>query len=282
MKIRKTIQIIAAVLSLALLAACSSLPTPVRGARQTLEEPYAEWAKQAVKICDQYLSFEISKTEARALAEELKGRADYIGLSDAPDQYLLLQLSIFGLPIDFSQFLDTTDAEIMEVRDRIKFYFESIPGYHIYEEECADAITAAGFDPADIYDFRPVGYKYDEDHASPYNTVSVDLATQCDVNRIAGGIRTYLNSGATDSLFLDVSENMIAVCSVSFSIDGEKVTAAFTVNADDGTHTYLFGQYSDSVVDLYRERDDVVEVIQCADPLTPDQAADFFLACLPE
>lgn len=281
MKIRIKIQIfVVVVLSLALLTACSSLPKPVRGVRRQLEEPYMTCAKQAIKICDQYLSFEISKTEARALAEDLEERIGGLDMDNVPDGYSLLHLQLCGLYIDFSQFLDTTDAEIMSNRDIIKFYVEDIPGYHIYADDYADDIAAIGFSPEDVYNFIPVGYKYDETYTSINNRIVFDMAAGCNTQRISKNIRSYLSNSGFDPLIADVSSNMQDVCYASFSHVSAGVNAIYRVNAADGKHVYLFGDYDDAVVDAYRDGAAEVKVYQ--DALTPDQAADFFLACLPE
>lgn len=273
MKIRKSIQIIAAVLSLALLAACSSLPTPVRAERKQFENPYITYAQQAVSICDQYLSFEITKLEAENLADDLyrrsesiKNKANENGLDMLMHEIMMLHSDLSGYNVD--------DVKIKIRRDEIKSYYE--PVMFEYDGEYPDELAAIGIPPAGVEYFYPVGYKSDHaEHASPTNTIAVAIGS-FDKTALHDAIIGYLGA---EKVPLSIAARYCHRYAVqaSFSPLGQH----FAVYTESGRHVYIFG-LDDAIADLYREQDDVVEVIQCADPLTPDQAADFFLACLPE
>lgn len=273
MKIRHTIQIIAAVLSLALLAACSSLPTPVRAERKTLEDPYITYAQQAVSICDQYLRFEIAQSEAETLADDLYRRSESIknqangnGLDMLMHEIMMLHSDLSGYNVD--------DAKIESRRDEIKSYYEPVP--FDYNGEYTDELAAIGIPPAGVEYFYPVGYKSDHaEHASPTNSIAVAIGSFAPT-ALHDAIIGYLGA-ETAPLSIAARYCHRDAVQASFSPLGQY----FIVYTADGRQVYIFG-LDDVMADLYREQDDVVEVMQCADPLTPDQAADFFLACLPE
>lgn len=273
MKIRKTIQIIAAVLSLALLAACSSLPTPVRAEREPLEDPYITYAQQAVSICDQYLQFEIAQSEAEALADDLYRRSESVmdqahgsGLDMLMHEIMMLHSDLSGYKVD--------DATIQSRRDEIKSYYE--PVQLEYNGEYTDELSAIGMPSAGVEYFYPVGYKPEyAANASTINSVAVAIGS-FDPTALHDAIIGYLGEEEAPLSIAARYCHRDAV-QASFSSLGQY----FIVYTADGRQVYIFG-LDDVMADLYREQDDVVEVIQCADPLTPDQAADFFLACLPE
>ena len=273
MKIRKTIQIVAAVLSLALLVACSSLPTPVRAERKPLEDPYIAYAMQGVDICGQYLSFEITKSEAENLADDLYRRSESIqdqakenGLNTLMIEIMMLHSDLSGYKVD--------DAKIKSRRDEIKSYYEPVP--FDYNGEYTDELDAIGIPPAGVDYFYPVGYKPEyADHASTINSVAVAIGS-FDPTALHDAIIGYLGV-ETAPLSIAARYCHRDAVQASFSPLGQY----FIVYTADGRQVYIFG-LDDAIADLYRGQEDVVEVIQCADPLTPDQAADFFLACLPE
>lgn len=288
MKIRKTIQIVAAVLSLALLVACSSAFSPARATRQYIDDAHAAYARQAVKICEQYLAFELDRSDAMEMLTEVMTRAN----ATDTDISSLEQAAVFKINKIEREFDDLADDEIRAISDQLRAMYENRYSYSMqhYSGPGEAELCDYGFSPDDVADFQPAGSIGPTGSERIQTGVIIDAFAAFDSQRVRDGIITSITAiSAGDKPAMNLVYQIGGETYVSslfmMSPENGKPIATYTVYHDVNgeRRAYLFNAMQ-KTIDLYKTDDfwhyDDVAVVQ--DPLTPDQAADFFLACLPE
>lgn len=297
MKIRKAIQIMAAVLSLALLAACSPIPEPVKAASERVSDECRPYAEQAVRIYDQYLGFEITRDAAAQAMKDLWARAQYLdGRYEFGVNWRILMDIQFG-HLDFSEFLGKTDEDIQKAKFRMEKALDPtiIVPADAYNGEYIYDLKSIWNSVGAVSEFFPVGYvhtfEYDEydDYTYEQTSTSITLnralvhdygAIRDDVVRYAEMIQA--GDTAPGSIYYEDGEYDIASLSIDF---GSEPAEIVTVSDGQTKYAYLFGATEEDEA-LYKKTDehpygsDVV--YYQPDPLSPEEIADFFLACLPE